>query len=382
MIGPELIPCLLAFALALVFALVVNGWRQRLEDASPGSPSAASLIGPVPMVTLIVPARNAADTITGLLQDLYAQTWPRDRLDVIVVDDASTDATRAIVDGFTRTWPGLRCIPNTGVGKKAAIATGAEAAYGELLILTDADARCGCDRVPLIVQHQRTNGSDLVLLPVVTRSDGRLIGRLQEAEQAALFGVAAATALNGTPVLANGANMAVTREAFFRVGGYIGDRWASGDDVFLLARMKQAGRRISYLPDRGAMVTVDAEQAFSGFWQQRLRWAGKMRGVPGAGKWLGASGLLLPWSLLALTLWFDAPAAAGHGLFGGTWLLLSAWLLWIVPVLLLVRAADRSLERRSNVIGNAVALCAFSIYAPVIAVCALFVRPTWKGRRI
>jgi cellulose synthase/poly-beta-1,6-N-acetylglucosamine synthase-like glycosyltransferase len=377
----ELLPCLLAFALALVFALVVNGWRQRIEEALQTTPP-SGMSDPAPMVTLIVPARNAADTITALLQDLHAQTWPREQLEVLVIDDDSTDDTKAVVERLARTWPQLRCLANAGEGKKAAITTGAEAAHGELLILADADARCGRARVERIVKHQQAHGSDLVLLPVGTVSDGRLIGRIQEAEQAALLGVAAATALDDRPILANGANMAFTREAFFRSGGYTGDRWASGDDIFLLDRFRRAGKRITYLLDREAVVTVEAEPSFARFWQQRLRWAGKMRGVPGAGKWLGALGLLLPWILLVLTCAFDAPAAASQGLFGGALLLVSAWLLWIGPVLVLVRTADRFLERRSHAIVNAFALVAFTVYAPLVALCALFVRPTWKGRKI
>lgn len=375
-----LLPCFVAFALALVFALVLGAWRQRFEESI--ARDASVVLHDHPLVTLVVPARDAAGTITPLLQDLNAQIYPRDRLDVLVIDDGSSDGTAEVVKRLARTWPQLRCMANPGVGKKAAITAGVELAFGELIVLTDADARCGRERVARIVAHQQAKASDLVLLPVRTVGDARVIGRWQEAEQSALLGVTAATALGGAAVLANGANMAFLRGAFYRAGGYVGDRWASGDDVFLLYRMKRAGKRISYLLDREAMVTVDAEPSFAGFWRQRLRWAGKMRGVAGAAKWLNALGVLLPGLLLALTCAFRAADAASNGLFGGVLLLISAWALWLGAVLLLVRTVDRFLDRRSNAVRNGLALLAFTVYAPVIAVCAVFVRPKWKGRRI
>jgi hypothetical protein len=92
-------------------------------------------------------------------------------------------------------------------------------------------------------------------------------------------------------------------------------------------------------------------------------------------------GVLFPWILLAVTCTVDFGRAAGQGLFRGVLLLGSAWLLWLGSVLALVRTADRFLQQRSSLVVNAIALLAFSVYAPMIAVASLFVRPRWKGRR-
>lgn len=370
---------LLAFGAAFVFAMVVMGWRQRFAEALAHVPQGARASDPSPLVTLLVPARQARDTLIPLLQDLYASTYPPERTEVIVVDDHSDDGTAQAVRGMARTWPQLRVIANAGEGKKAAITTGVRAARGEWIVLTDADARCGPQRVAAIVACAQA-GADFVLGPVRTTGQG-LLGRLQAAEGAALLGVAAGTALEGSPVLANGANMAFRKAAFEQVRGYEGDTWASGDDIFLLQRMKRAGLRVRYLLDHEALVTVDAEPTWKGFWRQRLRWAGKMRGVQGWGNALAVLGVLFPWILLAVTCTVDFGRAAGQGLFRGVLLLGSAWLLWLGSVLALVRTADRFLQQRSSLVVNAIALLAFSVYAPMIAVASLFVRPRWKGRR-
>lgn len=372
---------LLAFAASLVQAVVINGWRQRFAEAQ----AADALVKPaggLPMVSMVVPVRNGAGTINGLLQDLHAQHFPKDRVEVIVVDDHSTDATADQTRGMMKHWPHLRLLVNDGEGKKAAITQGVSAAKGALIIITDADARCGADRVPTIVAHWMASNADMVLMPVRTEADSSFLGRLQQDEQAALLVAGAATALEGAPILANGANMAFTRDAFMAVRGYVGDRHASGDDIFLLERMKQAGRPVSYLLDTRAMVTVQAEGTGREFWQQRLRWAGKMRGVRGAGKWASLLALLLPVGLVVMTLSLKLPSAVNQGLFRSALLLGSAWLMWFIPVLGIVRDAKGFLGQRHSSLGAMISLLAFAVYAPAVALAAMFARPVWKGRRI
>jgi cellulose synthase/poly-beta-1,6-N-acetylglucosamine synthase-like glycosyltransferase len=379
--------CLIAFVAAFAFAMVVGEWREHFRKARTSASGSASHIADVP-VTMIVPARNAADTITALLQDLYAQRYPKELSQVLVVDDHSTDSTCDLVRGLMRTWPGLALLKNEGGGKKAAITTGMNAASGEWVVITDADARCGPLRVERMMERVHGEQPDCLLMPVITEGDRGLLQRVQADEQAALLGVAAGTALSGSPLLANGANMAFSKAAFQAVRGFAGDRWASGDDIFLLQRMKRAGKRIGYLLDPEVVVTVQAEPDLKAFWQQRLRWAGKMRGVGGGGNRIAAIGLLLPWFLLYVTLSFDLQKAMGQGILRDVLLLSSAWLLWLFPILGLMREVRR-FQLRAGMTAHRGAgtltlgsLVLFSVYAPVIAVASLFVRPRWKGRRI
>jgi biofilm PGA synthesis N-glycosyltransferase PgaC len=129
------------FALSFLHGMVVEQWRERLAQArsGPGEGTAASYDS----LTIIVPTRNAAGTLIPLLQDLHAQDLPKERVEVLVVDDHSEDDTAAVVHSMGLKWPELRCISNDGVGKKAAITTGVTHASGEVILLTDADARCG-----------------------------------------------------------------------------------------------------------------------------------------------------------------------------------------------------------------------------------------------
>lgn len=382
-----LLLCLAAFGGGLTHALVLTGWKDTFAKAWRNGADAAG--EETQQVSVVVPARNAGETLTPLLQDLHAQQWPKEMLEVLVVDDGSTDGTAALVRSMARTWPGLRLIGCPGEGKKAAITQGVEEARGEWVVLTDADARCGPERVRRIMDCVAAGGPDLVLMPVATVGQAGMLQALQAEEQAAMMGMAAATALQGAPLLANGANMAFRKAAFRAVGGYSGDKWASGDDVFLLRRMLKAGRAVHYLLQPEVLVSVEAERGFRAFWRQRLRWAGKMRGVGGAWKWVALAALLWPWFLLFVTCAFSVRDRMAQNFGASLMLLTAAWLLWLLPVTALVR----EVHRFQGAVGAAAPphlgalrcmLCyaAFHVYSPVIAAASVVVRPKWKGRRV
>lgn len=372
---------LIAFALfvaALAQALVIGRWRNSITKRMAKHAEGREQLPPI---TVIIPARDEEGAIAGVLQDMHRQAYPKELVQVLVVDDGSTDRTASIAQGMRAAWPQLEVLDNRGSGKKAAITTGVEAAEHDIIVLTDADTAFSKERLPAIAQTMRAGKLDMLILPVLTKGDG-LLGALQASEQAALLGMAMGSALNGAPAMAYGANLAFTRAAFRDVGGFGGDRFASGDDLFLLRRMQAHGKRIGALLNRESLVTTDAAGTWGAFFAQRLRWAGKMRGAIGAMSFFGALALGLPWVLLYVTLHFDLVSSIGQNGFYQLLLLASAWLLWLLPPLGLVREVQQTLGVQSRAAISFFALIAFSVYAPLIAVLSLVIRPKWKGRRV
>ena len=103
--SPLVIAALLVFTSALVHAAVLGVWRERIigstgRSADRSSPAAVG-------ITVVVPARDAAGTITLLLQDLHGQTFPKALYEVIVVDDASSDVTFQRARALAVRWPDL-----------------------------------------------------------------------------------------------------------------------------------------------------------------------------------------------------------------------------------------------------------------------------------
>ena len=379
MMAPMLWLALALFLCAVVLAVVLSSMatvfmrKEAVQD-----PVETDL----PHLSLVIAARNAGSTLPLLLQDIRAQSYPRERTEVIVVDDASEDDTFGIATGMQRNWKELQVMKADGVGKKAAITTGVARSTGDLVLLTDADGRCGPDRLATLARHWRSSKADLVLMPVRTISEGGPLGRLQEDEQAALLGIGFGGASMGWRTMAYGANLAFTRAAFHGVGGYDGDRYASGDDVFLLQRMRAAGRTIEVLLDPCALVTVSAERSWSAFVSQRIRWAGKMKGAGIGVQLIGLLVMAMPFALLWASLSFKPVQAMGEQAFQTTALLIASWCLLLVPVLRLVGTVRCFLGQSTSLPIAFLSYSAFTVYAPVIAIVSRFVRPLWKGRRI
>jgi cellulose synthase/poly-beta-1,6-N-acetylglucosamine synthase-like glycosyltransferase len=95
----------------------------------------------------------------------------------------------------------------------------------------------------------------------------------------ALQGITAAAVGAGKHSMSNGANLAFEKSAFIAVGGYQGvDQIASGDDMFLMHKMKVTlSNRIGYLFNPGAIVLTKAMGNWKDFIMQRIRWSSKAR---------------------------------------------------------------------------------------------------------
>ncbi len=368
------------FVVSASMALRTNAWRGAIARVAARGRGDGSMHS----ITVLVPVRNGADELAALLQDLHAQGHPRALTEVIVVDDHSEDPVQRLVSSMARQWPQLRYLPmEEGAGKKAAIMAGVRAAQHELVLLTDADARCAPGRVAAVAAAFQAHPCDLLLLPVRTEGDG-LCGMLQVEEQAALLAALVGTWSEGRPMLANGANLAFRRTAFEAVGGYLGDVRDSGDDVFLLQRMRRAGRTVEVAVDAALWVRVQAAPSCGEALTQRLRWAGKMGAVrdPVSGL-VSLVALLLPWALTVFTVLAVADQRVGDGLLRTWTLLLAAWAAWCVPLVQVTGDVHRLAgEERPRPVRTFAALLAFTVYAPVIAVVSRVFRPRWKGRRI
>src|SRR6185436_11647222 len=98
--------------------------------------------GAAPLVSLVVAARDEERNVESAARSLLAQTYPA--LEIIAVDDRSTDRTGAILDGLAAVQPRLRVVhvtelPTGWLGKNHALSFGAAAARGDWLLFADAD---------------------------------------------------------------------------------------------------------------------------------------------------------------------------------------------------------------------------------------------------
>jgi cellulose synthase/poly-beta-1,6-N-acetylglucosamine synthase-like glycosyltransferase len=237
-----------------------------------------------PTVSVIVPARNEAENIGQCLDCLLAQDYPKDRFEIIVANDASTDRTRDIVESY-RDRSGdikLRLInvdgseAKTTAYKKFAISQAIGESTGEIILTTDADCRQTASWIQELVKRFDKDVG-FVSGPVMFSGENTLFHRLQSLEFLGLITVGAGAIGNGRPIICNGANVGYRRDAFFEVEGYCGaDDLASGDDELLMQKIFAHGIwRVVFCNSPAAIVQTKPLDTLKEFLNQRRRWASK-----------------------------------------------------------------------------------------------------------
>ncbi|HXK31708.1 MAG TPA: glycosyltransferase family 2 protein, partial [Candidatus Paceibacterota bacterium] len=92
-----------------------------------------------PTVSIIVPCYNEERTIAATVQSLLALEYPKKKLDIVVVDDGSTDGTRTIAERFAKKYPQVRYFYKENGGKYTALNFGIEVSHGNIVGCLDAD---------------------------------------------------------------------------------------------------------------------------------------------------------------------------------------------------------------------------------------------------
>jgi len=235
-----------------------------------------------PPISVVIAARNEATFIGALLDDLRNQTYPTDRFEVLVVNDASTDETAAIVNRHAEQHANVQLL-HVGdafpqmAAKKRPMSVGLQAAQGEWIVTTDADCRVPPTWLAAMATYMHPNVGAIVGFSQLKTPNADLspFERLQAFDFLTLMGAAAGAVGIGFPLAASGQNLAYRKSLFERVGGFqsIAHR-PSGDDVLLLQLLRRArGGRIGFAIAPESFVSTWRSETPSSFWQQRRRWA-------------------------------------------------------------------------------------------------------------
>ncbi len=265
-----------ANALSLVYGanLALRGY-QAMRDAH----RVTTTDDGRPWVTLLVAARNEEPVIAATLASLAGQDYAlgnEPRFDVVLVDDASTDATGALAHQAAASQPDrLRVVrrePGDGPSTKAAALDFAQAeARGEVIGVLDADASVSPNFLTRVMRAWQADPA-AAAIQVQRRADNRGDRWLAAAQDEELLMDMASQcgrrATDGSAEL-RGNGMFVRREALERVGGW--NPTALTEDLDLSTRLVAAGERIALAPQ--VEVGEEAVMTIPGLWRQRLRWA-------------------------------------------------------------------------------------------------------------
>ena len=263
-----------------------------------------------PLVSVIAPACNEASAIEAAVRGFLALDWPR--LEVIVINDRSTDGTAAVLQRLLAEGdPRLRVLtvtdlPTGWLGKNHANAQGAALAQGEWLLFTDADVQLQPQMLAKAMAHAAAEGFDHIAAAPEARLPGGVLSQFA-LYFALLFSVWARPWAARNPRsrahVGIGAFNLVRRSVYDEAGGHAAVRLCPDDDLELGRCLKLAGGRQDFVFANG-LAAVD----WYGSWGEVRRglmknlFAGAGYSVPLVLVGAAAQLWLLAWPVPALLL--------------------------------------------------------------------------------
>ncbi|MES9605470.1 glycosyltransferase [Actinomadura sp. NPDC000929] len=263
--------CVLRLVALLVFAhvhmrRVRRPAGRRRRPTGPPPPPGGLPPDPFPPVSVVVPAYNEeagiAATVTTLLNTDYPGT-----VEVIVVDDGSTDGTAAIVESLR--LPGVRLLRKPNGGKPSALNAGVAAARSEILVLVDGDTVFQRDTLRHLIAPFADPEVGAVSGNTKVANRGGLLGRWQHIEYVIGFNLDRRMfdLLQCMPTVP-GAIGGFRRSVLAEVGGVPGETLA--EDTDLTMAICRTGRRVVY--EEKALAWTEAPASLRQLWRQRYRW--------------------------------------------------------------------------------------------------------------
>jgi len=292
-----------ALAVLILYALLIGwGWRKgRRQVPAPNRDE-------IPPISVVVAARNEAETLPPLLDALDAQTHPS--CEVVIVDDASTDDTAALAEQWAadRRHATLVRVPDpTPPRKKNALTAGIEAATHDVLAFTDADCRPPPDWLSVLAAHHAGTNEDCVLVGYSPLRGSGLLGAFSRYETL-VAGIYTVAAIGWSrPYMAVGRNLSYPRSVFEAVDGFasINKSMSGDDDLFVQAIHHQTSIPVHAVLDDRTFVPTDGPASWHDWWRQRRRHVSAGRHYDGT---VGVHLTLLHVSLVLLWL---APVVLG-----------------------------------------------------------------------
>ncbi|HLI70921.1 MAG TPA: glycosyltransferase family 2 protein [Ktedonobacteraceae bacterium] len=365
-----------------------QSYRTRKSIREARKPEAVPLPEMPPRVSIIVPMRNEAAHLDTCLASLCAQDYPN--FEIIVIDDASSDATPQLLARWIKRDPRVRAyrvnhLPDGWAGKTHAMHTGVMLTDGEWLLFTDADTCHSPQALRIMMGHALDNQVDMLsLMPNVMTLGGPIMPLLWP-----ITAILLASRLTPAEVRDPASSRAfgfgqytlLRRKSYLASGGYDapGMRATAVDDLALAVHIKRAGWQIELVNGRGLLTNL-----------QWTTWQSARQG------WVKSSYSEVIRANLSLATLPSALAFFAYGLVPAVWLLyaLSTGKLRRLSTLLAVLTVLTQIDTKRQIDRDHDLALPWSLAAPLgwtisgvmlLDVTRLLMsgrRASWKGRMI
>ncbi len=207
---------------------------------------------PPPMVSIIVPCRNEADWIARCLESILFNDYPRDRLEVLVVDGMSDDGTRTVAAKYVDQYPFIRLLENPRKITPAALNIGVAGSSGEIVMRIDAHYEYPTDYISRLVFSLMNNDADNVGgIVVMHPANDSAMARAIAVAVSHPFGVGNAYYRIGAsePRWVDTVPFGCYRKEVFNRIGYFDEELVRNQDIEFNLRLRKTGGNILLVPD-------------------------------------------------------------------------------------------------------------------------------------
>ena len=363
--------------LGLVIAFIF-GWNKVPEFKLKGLSSENTF-------SIIIPYRNESDNLSRLFKSFSSLNYPSRKFEILLVNDESKDDSKQIAEAFQNDFQELNIqlienIRKTNSPKKDAIRTAIGISKFDYIATTDADCIVPAKWLQFFDECISTSNSKMMAGPVgfIQRS-GIKKPYFQNFEEMDFMSLQASTVGSfgiEKAFMCNAANMCYEKETFLNEAGFDDDeKVASGDDVFLLQKLRKKGFEVSFIKSEKVAVFTNYQKSLKSLINQRVRWAAKTTSYTSIfAKFTGVIVFLMNFSLIVFT------GLAFLEMIPYQFLMLIFLLKFNADFVLIYKSA-KFMDRESlmrHYLWSSIVYPFFTVY---VAFLSLFDGYEWKGRR-
>ncbi len=264
---PELVTYMVTFLAVYVqlFFLVTFLQRRRELKKTETEPVTVSSY---PSVAVIVPCWNEEKTVHGTVESLLALEYPKEKLEIIIVDDGSTDATWQEILQY-KDHRQIKIFHKENGGKHTAVNFGIEQTIAEFIGCLDADSFVSKDALLRIMQMFQKNPSIYAVAPsIIIHQPKNILQHVQKTEYGMGIYIKKMLAFLNAIHVTPGPFSIFRHEVFTRLGGF--KKAHNTEDMEIAYRMQQNHMKIEHC--HTAHVFTVAPDTVRKLFKQRLRW--------------------------------------------------------------------------------------------------------------
>ena len=227
-------------------------------------------------ISVIIAARNEEKNISFLLDDLINQSIDKNKFEIIISNDRSTDKTKDIIDQYSKKYSFIKTIHidelHDMTPKKFALTKAISQSIGKIIVATDADCRVPVDWVKNMATLVEDTGKVVIGYSKIDSSE-IIFNDFQKIDFLGIMAANGGLLTHGIVCSGSGQNLAYKKEDFYKINGFNQVKnQISGDDMYLVQQISsKKGAIFNYNP--GSFVSTKSKNSLKGYLNQRIRWS-------------------------------------------------------------------------------------------------------------